>query len=65
MLYETVKKLCKEKGIPIYELEKRAGVGNGTIRFWKNGSPRLDTLERVADALGIKVTTLINKSKEE
>ncbi len=65
MLYETVKKLCKEKGIPIYELEKRAGVGNGTIRFWKNSSPRLDTLERVADALGIKVTTLINKSKEE
>lgn len=42
-----------------------AGLGNGTIRLWKDSSPRLENLERVADALGIKVTTLINKSKEQ
>ena len=63
-MYETIKKLCKEKNIPVYELEKRAGLGNGTIRLWKDSSPRLENLERVADVLGIKVTTLINRSKD-
>ena len=63
-MYETIKKLCKEKNISVYELEKMAGLGKGTIRFWKDSSPRLENLERVADALGIKVTTLINRSKD-
>lgn len=63
-MYEVIKKLCDEKGISISKLEKDAGLGNGTIRYWTNGVPRLDSLERVAKVLGIKVTTLINKSKE-
>ena len=63
-MYETIKQLCKEKNISVYELEKMAGLGNGTIRLWKDSSPRLENLERVADALGIKVTTLINRSKD-
>ena len=63
-MYEVIKKLCDEKGISISKLEKDAGLGNGTIRHWKKGIPRLDSLESVAKVLGIKVTTLINKSKE-
>ena len=64
-LYETVKELCKKKNISVSRLEKEAGLGNGTIAAWKQFEPKLSTLEKVADALGISVTTLINKSKKK
>lgn len=64
-MYETVKELCKKKNITISRLEKEAGLGNGTIAAWKQVEPKLSTLEKVADALGVSVTTLINKSKKK
>ena len=64
-MYETIKAICTKKNISIPELERRAGLGNGTISKWKTSSPKLDNLEKVAEELGIKVTTLIAKSKEK
>lgn len=34
-MYEKIVKLCKEKGINIYNLESTLGYANGTIRKWK------------------------------
>lgn len=64
-MYETVKKLCEKKNISISRLEREAGLGNGTIAGWKQFEPKLSTLTKVADALGVSVTTLINKSKKK
>jgi transcriptional regulator with XRE-family HTH domain len=64
-LYETIKTLCDKRKISVSELERRTGLGNGTISKWKTSSPKLDNLEKVAEELGIKVTTLIAKSKEK
>ena len=36
MIYDNIKKLCKEIDISISQLEKEAGLGNGTISGWKN-----------------------------
>ena len=59
VIYEKIKVLCNEKGISICALEKAAGLGNGTIRGWKNSSPTIDKLQAVAKVLEVKVNKLI------
>lgn len=51
-MYEKIVKLCKEKGINIYNLESTLGYANGTIRKWKKNTPRVDKLKAVADFSG-------------
>ena len=63
-MYETINKEAKKRGMSIRELERFAGLGNGTIDKWKESSPKLDTLEKVAAALGLSVTTLISRAKK-
>lgn len=62
-MYDTIKEICKEHHVSVSSLERKAGVGNGTITKWNENSPSLDNLQKVADALDIKVTTLINRSR--
>jgi len=61
MIYENVKRLCDKLGIPIYQLEARAGLGNGTIGRWKEQNPKIQTLKKVADVLGVTVDSLITE----
>lgn len=65
MVYENIEKMCEKKGISISALEKRAGLGNGTIGKWKSGdvSPTIDSLCAVANALGIEVTKLLKERR--
>lgn len=65
MVYENIEKICEKKNISISALEKRAGLGNGTIGKWKSGdvSPTIDSLCAVANALGIEVTRLLKKGR--
>ena len=58
-IYENVKEICEKKNLSIRALEKKANVANATIRKWKNKAPRIDTLQKVADALGVSVTRLL------
>ena len=60
MVYDRVKALCDEKGLSISQLETLAGLGNGTIGGWRVSVPAVDTVKRVADALGITVNDLID-----
>ena len=64
MIYESIVKRCKTKGISIMQLEKSCGLGNGTVAGWKIGSPRVDLLIRVADFFGITLDELIRKEDE-
>ena len=43
----------------VKELERILGFSNGTIHFWKKGSPRVDRLKAVADYFGVTVDALI------
>lgn len=61
MIYERIKALCDERGIPIYQLEEKAGVANGTIGAWRSADPKASTLKKVADALGVTVDELIKE----
>lgn len=49
MIFDNVKKICDQEDISIAGLERIIGLGNGTISGWKNSSPRVDILKKVAD----------------
>lgn len=59
MIYDNIKKLCQEIDISISQLEKEAGLGNGTISGWKKSMPRIDSLQAVAAVLNVKVEKLL------
>ena len=61
MVYDNVKKICDEKGITIAQLEREAGLKNGTIGKWRTCSPRVENLKAVADVLKVKVDKLLRE----
>lgn len=63
MLVEKIKELCAFQGITIKELERRAGLGNGTIRRWDDSSPALEKVIKVADYFGVSVETLLKEKQ--
>lgn len=52
-IYEQIKILCVKKGLSISQLEKKAGLGNGSIRNWEKYSPLVSSVMKVAEALEI------------
>lgn len=62
MIYERVKAECEKQNMSIYELEKLAGIGNGTIGRWAKGvTPNVAILQKVADVLKVSVTSLLKE----
>ena len=59
MILERIRELCKAMGITVSDLEKIAGLSNGAIAKWATGSPRVDSLKRVADCLGCSLDFLV------
>ena len=57
----NVKRYAKMQKIPIYLIERQAGLGNGCISKWNTSSPSAEKLKRVADVLGITVDTLLKE----
>ena len=64
-IFGNIKKLAVEKGISITNLEKEAGLGNGTIGKWQTSIPKTDKLAAVAGVLGVTVDELISEKEEE
>lgn len=64
MIYTNVQNLCREKGISVAQLERELGLGNATIRGWKNSSPTVERLKAVADYFGITVDALISEQEQ-
>ena len=60
MIYDKIKELCKEKGISVASVEKKAGLSNGAISKWNNASPTVDNLNCVAKVLKVKVDKLLD-----
>lgn len=58
---ENVKKARKSKGLTQQELGERMGVTQATVNQYESGkrNPKLDTLNRIANALGVNVGVLL------
>ena len=61
MKLDKVRELCEKKNISFAELERKLGIGNGTIRRWESKNPRIDTLKAVADYFEVTVDELVKE----
>lgn len=60
MLYDKIREICREKGVSVASVEKKAGLSNGAISKWNNASPIVDNLNAVAKILKVKVDKLLD-----
>lgn len=60
MFYDRLCTICQEKKISVTNMVKELGLSSGNLSKWKNGgAPRSDTLQRIADYLGVTTDTLL------
>lgn len=64
MIFNKICILCKAKGISIAGLEKECGLGNATIRGWKESSPSSENLKKVADFFGVPIDYFLNDTTD-
>lgn len=58
MLYDNIKAIAKEKGIPIRKIEEECEFAQGSICKWNEISPSWDKVQKVAKCLKIPVQRL-------
>ena len=49
MLYDKIKKLCKERGVSISHVEEACGFSRGYLGKWNNIVPSVINARKVAD----------------
>lgn len=62
--YERLETLRKDIGIGQGKLEKELGIANGSISKWKNRTPKLATLEKIANYFDVSVDYLTGKEEQ-
>lgn len=60
-----VKEVIKAKGLTMQQVAETLGVTRDTLTRNINGNPTIETLSKIADALGVEVTDLFEKSSDE
>ena len=61
MIYDNVKKVCKEKGMTVSELEESMGIARSTIYKWNENIPSAQRLQIAANILGVPITELLKE----
>lgn len=62
-----IKEICREKGINLSVLAENIGTSQASISriITGKGNPTVDTLERIADALGVSASDLFESQSKE
>ena len=60
VLAENVKRLCKEQKKQLKDLASEMGVDPATLNRAMYGNARLDTIEKMANALGVSIKSLFD-----
>ena len=58
ILADNVRRLCKEQSKQMKDLAADMGIDPASLTRALNGNPRLDTIEKIANALGVSVKSL-------
>lgn len=64
MLLENIKRLCEEEGISTYALAIKCGLTGGAIDKWKDSSPTVGSLKKVADYFGVTLDELLRETTD-
>ena len=58
-LKENIKRIAKEKGVKITQMENDLGFSEHYISKWDKYNPSIDKVVAVADYLGVSIDTLV------
>jgi len=58
MLADNVRRLCKEQGKQMKDLAADMGIDPASLTRALNGNARLDTVQKIATALGVSMKSL-------
>lgn len=58
-LFDKIKKISKERGYSIAEVERKAGISTNYLYQWKKREPSPKSLASVAKVLGVSVDYLL------
>lgn len=60
-----IKDICREQGVMLKDLAKQLGLTEVGLSKSINGNPTIGRLEEIANALGVPVAELFDKSSDE
>lgn len=60
MVFERILIYCNKNHISIAAFERLCNIGNGTIKKWNHTKPSMKSLERIAVATGIPISTWLD-----
>ena len=58
ILADNVKRICKERGKQMKDLAADMGIDPASLTRALNGNARLDTMQKIASALGVSMKSL-------
>ncbi|MDO4200536.1 MAG: helix-turn-helix transcriptional regulator [Bacteroidales bacterium] len=58
LLADNVRRICKERGKQMKDLASDMGIDPASLTRALNGNARLDTIEKIATALGVSIKSL-------
>ena len=66
IIVDNIRQIAKRQNTNLKQIERDVGIGNGVIAKWAKASrmPRIDTLEAIAQHLGVTVADLTGKKEE-
>ena len=64
ILADNVKRICKERGKQLKDLASDMGIDPASLTRALNGNARLDTIEKIATALGVSMKSLFEPLDE-
>lgn len=68
LTYDTIKQMCKDKGVTITGLEKELGFAKGSLCKINTNKPSMEKVRKLAEYFNVStdyLTTEDNKEKEE
>ena len=65
ILAENVKRLCKEQGKQLKDLAASMEIDPASLNRAMYGNARLDTIEKIANALGVSMKSLFEQVDDE
>ena len=66
MFYENLKQACKKKKTSPSAVALALGMSKSNVTEWKKGrSPKLDTVLKIAEHLGVSASSLIRKQADK
>lgn len=58
-VYTRIKEIATNQGMSIRKVERLSGLSNGIISKWDKHDPRVASVKKVADVLGVSIEKVL------